>query len=74
MTAHNATTKLPNKNAMRKKLGDDPYIRAVYRAQSIDDVDTIVNSFGITDPQHRAAMLGMMKLNWVLIRRLERIL
>jgi len=73
MTAFNSTTSVkPAK--IKQILKTDPYISAIYQANNLADLDAIIDLFGITDPQHRAAMLGMAKLNWVLIRKLEKIL
>lgn len=50
-------------------LKNDPFLQIVHRASSEADMTAMINQMGITDPQHRAAMLGLMKLTWVLIRR-----
>jgi len=73
MTDYTSTTHVDKKN-IRKILSNDPYLSNIYKADSLADLTAIVDLFGITDPQHKAAMLGICKLNLVLIRKLEKIL
>jgi len=69
MTAHFATTRAQKDAA--DLLRRDPFLRAIYRADSLADLTAIIQQFGITDPEHRAAMLGLAKLAWIVLRRLD---
>jgi hypothetical protein len=49
---------------------NDPYLSLVYRAKSKADIVAMVDQMGITDPQHKAAMVGLATLAWIVLRRL----
>lgn len=68
MTTHYAAAPQPPDivNILRRDL----FLRSVYRANGLSDMQALVDSMGITDNEHRAAMLGLAKLAWLMLRRL----
>ena len=69
MTTHFAASK------PQRDIGDllrrDPFLRQIHRAKTVADLTAIIQGLGITDAQHRAAMLGLAKMAWLLLRQLE---
>lgn len=49
-------------------LREDPALRAIYRAKTPADLDTLIA--GLTTAQRNAVLTGLIKLAWVQLRKL----
>jgi len=50
-------------------IQSDPALTLVRQASNVADLEALIAQMGISDPQHRAVMLGLLKLSWLLLRR-----
>lgn len=64
---HHVPSRVPD--AARRALRDDPALRALYRAKTRADLDTLIA--GMTAAQRQALLEGLARLGWYLIRTLR---
>lgn len=50
-------------------LRDDPALRAIYRARTVAQLNTLIS--GMTAAQRQAALEGLLRLAWVQLRRMR---